>query len=196
MSQDHSDQSSATAPISSAPRKISTKLWLGILLVPLVFSWLTLRKGHSAQQRKLAFGWLAVALVLTAANPPSAPPATVATGSLHAVPKVQRQKPAPKAKHEVSSQDYGDAWPLTVSAGRVACRGSNRMGIAVFIDEHGKTYALNGIANSCVERPSSQCGNHQINDITPIWRKDPNNSELRVSIGPLIDAALETCSTD
>lgn len=186
----------AIATIPPAHREVSAKLWIGILFVPLVFSWFTLRKGHSAQQRKLAFGWLAVALVLTAANPRNATPATGASRSLHAAPSVQRQKLTPNDKHEVSSQKHGEAWPLTISAERVACRGSKGMGIAVFLDEQGKTYALNGLANSCVERPSSRCGNRQIHDITPIWRKDPNNSELRVSIGPLIDAALATCSMD
>lgn len=46
------------------PKSVSLLLGAGILLVPLVFSWFTLRKGHSTLARVIAFTWLAVSIAL------------------------------------------------------------------------------------------------------------------------------------
>jgi hypothetical protein len=46
-------------------RKVSAALAIGILLMPLVFVWFTLRKGHSTLSRILSFLWLIVAFVLS-----------------------------------------------------------------------------------------------------------------------------------
>jgi len=43
-------------------RKVGFLLGLGILLLPLVFPWFTLRKGYSAMARTLSFGYLAIFL--------------------------------------------------------------------------------------------------------------------------------------
>jgi len=53
-------------------RKVNFLLGLGIFLLPYIFSWFTLRKGHSTQARVLSFFWLAVAVLYLAVAPPPA----------------------------------------------------------------------------------------------------------------------------
>lgn len=80
----------------------------------------------------------------------------------------------------VSSDQFGDAWPLTVRSGVVDCLDSFS---AVF--RHGGTiYQLNGIASS-----------RGYTKINPIWRDHPNPliTGSKVNIGPLISLALEQC---
>jgi hypothetical protein len=45
-------------------RSVGFLLGLGILLVPLLFAWFTLRTGHSRLSRVVAFGWLGAVLLL------------------------------------------------------------------------------------------------------------------------------------
>lgn len=44
------------------PKSVSLLLGAGILLIPLIFSWFTLRKGHSTLARVIAFCWLALSI--------------------------------------------------------------------------------------------------------------------------------------
>ena len=44
-------------------RSVGFLLGLGIFLFPLIFSWFTLRKGHSTLSRIVAFGWLAFTIL-------------------------------------------------------------------------------------------------------------------------------------
>lgn len=46
------------------PRPVGFLLGLGILLMPYVFAWFTLRAGHSQTARILAFGWMGAVLLL------------------------------------------------------------------------------------------------------------------------------------
>ena len=43
-----------------SPRKVSVPLFLGILLVPIIFSWFLLRDGYSRLARALSFTWLII----------------------------------------------------------------------------------------------------------------------------------------
>jgi hypothetical protein len=45
-------------------RKLGVGLIIGIVLLPIVFAWFTLRKGHSTLSRVLSFGWLLVSSVI------------------------------------------------------------------------------------------------------------------------------------
>lgn len=49
---------------SPEPRRLSALLILGILALPAVFAWFTLRRGYTRDVRIGAFAYLAVALVL------------------------------------------------------------------------------------------------------------------------------------
>ena len=54
------------APIE---RKASALLIVGIVLLPILFAWFTLRNGYSLLARGLAFGWLVLILILVASAP-------------------------------------------------------------------------------------------------------------------------------
>lgn len=100
---------------------------------------------------------------------------------------------------EISQKEYGDKWPFTVEKGDLACRNN-----AVFFVVNGTAYAVNGVASS-----------QGYNDITPIWREEPELLEyakqvakkenrtlvdvqkemgiLRVNISPILNDGLELC---
>ncbi len=48
----------------SGSRSVGLLLWIGILLLPIVFVWFTLRKGHSTKSRIISFGWLILSLII------------------------------------------------------------------------------------------------------------------------------------
>lgn len=45
-------------------RKVGPLLGIGILFLPIVFSWFTLRWGHTTLSRAVAFGWLTFWLLM------------------------------------------------------------------------------------------------------------------------------------
>ena len=57
------DTDSAAAAAKVPARQVGIWLAIGILILPYIFAWLTLRKGHSALTRWVSFGWLALLLV-------------------------------------------------------------------------------------------------------------------------------------
>jgi hypothetical protein len=74
--------------------------------------------------------------------------------------------------------DFGATWPFTVDSLRVACLAGSKA-----VAYHGgSTYALNGTAKSWGYAA-----------IEPIWLFRPDVPELRINIGPAIDAALALC---
>jgi len=85
---------------------------------------------------------------------------------------------AANAERAVSATEFGDAWPLTVQSGRIACIAPSA---AVFI-HNGTIYQLNGMASS-----------RGYTSINPIWRDSPDIPGAKVNIGPLISAALALC---
>lgn len=75
----------------------------------------------------------------------------------------------------VRASEFGERWPLTVQEGYVDCVPVD----AAIFRSGGKTYALNGMASG------------KYADIDPIWNDNPDLDGLKMSIGPLLDAALE-----
>lgn len=60
--------------ITSPPdRKVGWLLGIGIFLLPIVFAWFTLRKGHSTLARVLSLGWLGLMLVVAMTSGPQTP---------------------------------------------------------------------------------------------------------------------------
>jgi hypothetical protein len=57
-------QLSSEVANTSLERKVSLWLAVGILFMPYIFSWFTLRSGYSNMARLVAFGWLIFVLVL------------------------------------------------------------------------------------------------------------------------------------
>ena len=91
---------------------------------------------------------------------------------------------APVKSGQVSEQQLGEQWPLTVPSGRVSCVLNSGGGKAVtFISPDGKEYALNGTAK----------GPGKLLPIEGIWKPDPTNPPAKKNIGVLIDEGLKLC---
>jgi hypothetical protein len=58
-------------------RSVGVLLAIGILLVPLIFAWFTLRKGHTTRSRVISFAYLLLSLVLYGMG--DSPPSTANT---------------------------------------------------------------------------------------------------------------------
>jgi hypothetical protein len=83
---------------------------------------------------------------------------------------------------EVSRDEFGAEWPLTVDHGTLRCEGSEGFGAVVFTDPDDNEYAVNGTAKG-----------KGYQAVDPIWRDDPELAGLKVPIGPLIDRGLSLC---
>ena len=99
----------------------------------------------------------------------------------------QREKekapPANANRRKVTKEEFGDKWPLTVDEGEIECiQKSPRISIRLF-HHGGKTYALNGIAQSLGYPP-----------IDPIWKNDRKlGAGVKISMHPLNEVADELC---
>lgn len=66
-----SPDSYSTAPsAASATRKVSGWLTLGIVVMPAVFSWFTLRSGYSKTARTVALSWMVLFLLVQGVSAP------------------------------------------------------------------------------------------------------------------------------
>jgi hypothetical protein len=54
-----------TPLVGQQPRKVGVLLGIGIFLFPMIFSWFTLREGHSGDARIFAFTWLVVSMMMS-----------------------------------------------------------------------------------------------------------------------------------
>lgn len=54
-------------------RKVGLLLGLGIFLMPYIFSWFTLRRGHTTTARAVSFVWLGILLLGMILTPPPKP---------------------------------------------------------------------------------------------------------------------------
>ena len=118
-------------------RKVGFGLGVGILLIPLVFIWFLLRKGHSERSRIIGFAWLGFTIAFTLMRSilsPSTPnnaastavygqPAQVSTFAPPAPPQVLRitaiELNRAYKKNEVSADDQFKGRTIQVS-GRVS----------------------------------------------------------------------------
>lgn len=97
------------APLPAGPRKVSIPLMVGIILIPFISSWLTLRNGYSTKARAISFGWLALTLLIGFSGEPGG----------------QKKAPATTAAEQVDKQDkpagfvrvIGEAKPYTIISG-------------------------------------------------------------------------------
>jgi len=152
----------------------------------------SLREGDRRELTKainLAQGIEEPAATRTAPRAPAATVASAAPG--RGTTMAQEAAGLVGANGEISAAQYGDDWPLTVSAGRLICQPPSR----VFFQAPGTpVYAVNGAAEACIEN-SGGCGGIKAKDIDPIWKPDTKLGHgLKKSIGPLIDAGLSYCA--
>ncbi|GAA3113017.1 hypothetical protein GCM10020001_035040 [Nonomuraea salmonea] len=88
---------------------------------------------------------------------------------------------SPDNVRTVTRIEFGKNWPLTTDSAQVRCDGPRVAAQAKLIVD-GTTYGLNGNAlNEGLPRPD------------PVWADDPGIDGAKISIGPLIDAALDLC---
>lgn len=76
---------------TAKPRKVGLLLGIGIFLLPIIFAWFTLRKGHSVVARVVSLGWLGIVVIATILSPP-VPPSGDAPGQ-SARPAVETKTP-------------------------------------------------------------------------------------------------------
>lgn len=79
----------------------------------------------------------------------------------------------------LNQERFGDAWPLTVSEGRVECR----PGRVIVFTAGDTTYAVNGTARDAAGLPP----------IDLVWRDDPHIPGAKVNIAPVLNAGLAMC---
>ncbi len=72
----------------------------GIVILPIVFAWFTLKKGYSPLVRGLSFGWLALTLLITALQPPPAERQDPAVSAPTSSQTSERPQVAPSAEPE------------------------------------------------------------------------------------------------
>lgn len=93
---------------------------------------------------------------------------------------------APSATIKVTSAEYGEAWPFTVTSGTVGYEplqvGDRKLAILTF-ESGGKIYALNGIARSRIKQRGFL-------EIDAIWRDNPKIEGLKINISPIIQRGL------
>jgi hypothetical protein len=84
----------------------------------------------------------------------------------------------------VSEKRFGDAWPLTVSHGQVACFNGEDGEIIFFVAPDGKEYSLQG--NPAPVRKV-------LLPISPITKRDPKNSDVFMKTDVLIKEGKPLC---
>lgn len=70
-----------TAPVK---RQVGFLLGVGIVFIPMIFSWFLLRKGHSVLSRIIGFGWLILSLLVVLGS--SSTPTTASTAPVQQAP--------------------------------------------------------------------------------------------------------------
>lgn len=85
-----------TTTLQDGPRKLGAGLIIGIVLLPFVFAWFTLRKGYSTAARVASFVWAGL-ILLAVVNAPSTPgvPTAVAAPAAQGAPVQAQAAPAP-----------------------------------------------------------------------------------------------------
>ena len=73
----------------ASKRKVGFLLGIGIFLIPFIFVWFLLRKGHSNVSRAIGFGWLAVLVIISMI--PKAPEQPNASPQQSAISEIKPQ---------------------------------------------------------------------------------------------------------
>ena len=94
----------------------------------------------------------------------------------------------PSVRGRVTKSDFGNAWPLTVTAGTLGCQNPPSPGAVTFTTDDGTVYWLNGTAGDIAAKQGWR-------DVRPIRAKARHGlfARRRKDIGVLIDAGLRLC---
>lgn len=99
-----------TATVQDQPtRKVGILLGIGIFLLPIIFSWFTLRTGHSTLSRIVGFGWLAIVIIAAAVG---GTPATTPSGSPVATASSETRVTSPaRRSDQITMAQYNQIQP-------------------------------------------------------------------------------------
>lgn len=81
---------------------------------------------------------------------------------------------------------FGDTWPLTFEKATVSC--VNGAYAFVYDMATGNRYPLNGMASNAVKS-----GKMEGYDLDTVWKDDPNHSDVKMSLSPVLDSSLNLC---
>lgn len=167
----HSGSRFSTVPCA-LQRKAMSKMRTLMLVVPIaLFAGLVSACGSAqdpASQDDVAAPDATAATVATDAPADTAVPANTAASE-------------PASDGSISRESFGEAWPLTVDSGVLACDGKDGVGSVTFTAD-GTTYGVNGTALG-----------QGLPAIDPIWADNPSVPGLKMNIGPVLDAGLALC---
>ena len=82
-----------STPRPSQKEEVSLPLAVGIIFVPFIFAWFTLREGYSSRARVVSLGWCALALIITVGRGGDES-ATSHTGTNAATPRASTAAPS------------------------------------------------------------------------------------------------------
>jgi hypothetical protein len=88
----------STVALEAPKRKVGILLFIGILLLPIVFAWFLLRKGHSTLSRVLGFGWLLIVILSIASQDTPTPTTTSSSQSAPATTPEASEVAPPKSE--------------------------------------------------------------------------------------------------
>lgn len=99
-------------------------------------------------------------------------------------------------KTNISQEDYGDAWPLTVPDATLHCarlRSMGRVELAmVWVEHAGISYPINGMASSHLAKVHPDLTVRPLEDIWQYNDRYPG-TVIRITISPLIKDGLKLC---
>ncbi len=95
-------------PLPDGQRRVGWLLGIGIFILPYVFVWWLLRKGHSKLSRILGFGWLALVLLVVLLPKPPAGETVNADGTPQVAVATPQETEAEKAERAADDQRRAD----------------------------------------------------------------------------------------
>ncbi len=131
-------------------RKVGFLLGVGIFVIPYIFVWFLLRKGHSTLSRVIGFGWLAFVILVTASvnhagqkavSASNNAPTTANEGSLSTSASSESKDGQPATTSKWSYQDTSDK--MRGTKGRIASIDANEELDFDFPFNGGSTASLN-----------------------------------------------------
>ena len=88
----------------------------------------------------------------------------------------------------ISRADYGQEWPLTISEATLHCENS---AVWVVNPANGRRYQVNGFASAYLKNRG-----HEVYDLQPIWRVNPDIPGARIPVTDLIRDGLRLWRID
>ena len=92
----------------------------------------------------------------------------------------------------ISQEDYGDAWPLTVPEAILHCERDQTI-ILILVENSGISYPINGTASGGLAKVRPDLTVRPLEDIW-LYENENSGTGYRVLISPLIEDGLKLCN--